>query len=181
METLVLSQGYEPVARVSWQRAVTLLTLGKIEVIENYEDRDIRSVTFSIKMPSVVRFLCAIRNRKKVIKFSRENVYSRDGGRCAYCSESVPRHEATYDHVVPRAQGGQTVWENVTICCYRCNQRKANRTPAQAGMALRSQPVRPKKLPDMRITVSWQKGMPSSWRTWIRDFTYWNSELENDN
>lgn len=181
MDTLVLSPGYEAVARVPWQRAVALLFKGVVEIVEEYEDREIRSVTFSIKMPSVVRFLRSIRNRRKAVKFSRENVYARDGGKCAYCTKKVPRHEATYDHVLPRTQGGQTTWENVVIACVPCNQRKGGRTPEQAGMQLRSRPHRPKQLPDMRITVVWRKGMPESWRSFCTDFAYWNGELENDN
>src|SRR6516162_5270425 len=61
METLVLNPGYEPVARVPWQRAVTLLFLGKVEVVDEYVDREIRSVTFVFKMPSIVRLLRALR------------------------------------------------------------------------------------------------------------------------
>jgi 5-methylcytosine-specific restriction endonuclease McrA len=182
METLVLTASYEPVARVSWRRAVTLLFDGKVEVIEEYEDRLIRSVTFEIRMPSVIRFLRAVRTHKKLPKFSRENVYARDNGRCQYCAKKVMRHEATYDHVVPRALGGKTTWENVVICCVPCNQRKGSRLAEQVGMRLRSVPCRPKKLPDtVRMTFTFQKGMPHSWRTWLRDFSYWNGELENDN
>ena len=180
METLVLDPSYLPVARVSWQRAVTLLFMGKIEVIEEYEDREIKSVTFSIKMPSVVRFLRAIRSKKKAVKFSRENVYARDHGKCQYCSTNVPRHETTYDHVVPRSQGGHTNWENIVICCVHCNQKKGGRTPMQAGMKLKATPARPKRLPDMRVTFIWRRDMPPSWRTWLRDFTYWNGELESE-
>ena len=182
METLVLAATYEPVARVSWKRAVTLLFEGKVEVIDEYEDRFIRSVTLEIKMPSVIRFLRAVRSRKRTAKFSRENVYARDGGRCQYCAMKVQRHEATYDHVVPRAQGGKTTWDNVVICCVPCNQRKGAHTPAQSGMRLLSRPGRPTKLPDVwRFTITFQKGMPDSWRSWLRDFQYWNGELENDN
>ena len=65
METLVLDTGYVPVARVRWQRAVTLLFMGKVEVIEEYEDRSIKSVTFSIKMPSIVRFIRALRGKRR--------------------------------------------------------------------------------------------------------------------
>jgi len=179
METLVLSPGYEPVARVHWQRAITLLFMGKVEVVEEYEDKEIKSVTFSLKMPSVVRFLRAIRGKKKVVKFSRENVYARDKGRCQYCAVPVPRCEITYDHVTPRAHGGSTIWENVVISCMECNQRKGGRTPAQAGMKLLTTPVKPKKLPDMRLTLTWRKGMPESWRGWVRDIQYWNTELES--
>lgn len=178
METLVLSPGYEPVARVHWQRALTLLFMGKVEVVEEYEDKEIHSVTFSIKMPSVVRFLRSMRSKKKAIKFSRENVFARDTGQCQYCGVKVSRAESTYDHVTPRAHGGTTVWENVVICCVPCNQKKGGRTPAQAKMVLRTLPVRPKKLPDARFTLVWRKGMPDSWKTWARDFVYWNGELE---
>jgi 5-methylcytosine-specific restriction endonuclease McrA len=152
--------------------------LGKVEVVEEYEDQEIRSVTFSIKMPSVVRFVNAIRRKKKVVKFSRENVYARDHGKCQYCSQKVARPEATYDHVVPRTQGGKTVWDNIVIACMGCNQKKGGRTPTQAKMTLKTRPVRPKKLPDVRVTLSWQKGMPTNWRTWMRSYEYWNGALD---
>jgi 5-methylcytosine-specific restriction endonuclease McrA len=180
METLVLSPGYEPVARVHWQRAITLLFMGKVEVVEEYEDKEIRSVTFSIKMPSVVRFLKAIRSKRTAIKFSRENVFTRDQGKCQYCGNKVMRPEATYDHVVPRAIGGKTDWDNIVIACVPCNQRKGGRTPEQARMHLRTRPSRPKKLPDVKITIMWHKGMPQAWRNWLRDYQYWNGELEHD-
>jgi len=179
METLVLNAGYEPVARVHWQRAVALLFQGKVEVVEEYVDKEVRAVTFTIKMPSVVRFLRAIRGKKKAVKFSRQNVYARDGARCQYCQIKVARNEATYDHVVPRAHGGKTTWENIVIACVPCNQKKGGRTPAQAKMQLRTPPVRPKKLPDViSITFTFQPGMPDSWRTWLRDVAYWSTELE---
>ena len=179
METLVLNRGYEPVARVPSQRAVTLLFLGKVEVVEEYEDREIRSVTFVFKMPSVVRLLRALRGARKAIKFSRENLYARDGGRCQYCGAAVRRDEITYDHVVPRALGGTTTWENIVTACVPCNQKKGGRTPDQAGMKLRATPVKPKKLPEtFRVTFTFRKGMPESWRAFLRDYTYWNGELE---
>ncbi len=181
METLVLSAAYEPVARVPWQRAITLLWEGKVEVVEEYQDKFVRSVTLELRMPSVIRFIRALRGRKRVVKFSRDTVYVRDGRRCQYCGRIVPRHEATYDHVVPRAQGGTTRWENVVIACVPCNQKKGGRTPQQARMKLLSQPIKPASLPEtVRITLGWQRGMPISWKSWLRDFTYWNGELESD-
>ena len=106
METLVLNARWQPVARIPWQRAITLLFLGKVQVVEEYEDKTIRSVTFEVKMPSVVRFLRMLKHRKPVIRFSRENVFARDHGQCQYCGKAVSRAEATYDHVTPRSQGG---------------------------------------------------------------------------
>ena len=182
MDTLVLSHAYVPVARVVWQRAVTLLWEGKVEVIEEYENRVVRSVTLEFKVPSVIRFLRKIRDRKRAVKFSRENVYARDKGCCQYCSSRVPRAEATYDHVTPRSQGGQTTWENVVIACTPCNQRKGGRTPGQAGMHLRVQPVKPKSLPDtLRLTFLFDKNAPPSWRQFFASYHYWQGELENDN
>lgn len=181
METLVLSQSYEPVAKVSWQRAITLLWEGKVEVVEEYEDWTVRSVTLEIKVPSVIRFLKKVFGRKRAVKFSRENVYARDNGRCQYCSNKVARPEATYDHVVPRSQGGQTTWTNIVISCVPCNQKKGGRTPEQAHMKMLSTPVKPKKLPDtVRVTFTYRNGMPESWRNWLRSVEYWNGELEQD-
>lgn len=181
MDTLVLDHSFSPVARVSWERAITLLWEGKVEVIESYEDWSVKSVTLEFKVPSVIRFLKKVLTRKRAIKFSRENVFARDNGRCQYCSAKVARHEATYDHVTPRAQGGQTRWENIVIACVPCNQKKGGRTPEQARMRLLSTPVKPKKLPDtVRLTFTFKKGMPASWAQWLRSVSYWNGELEQE-
>lgn len=179
METLVLTAGYEPVARIPWQRAITLLFAGKVEVIDEYADREIRSLHLALKMPAVVRFVRALTSRKQAVRFSRENVYLRDQGRCQYCAVRIVRAAATYDHVMPRAQGGRTSWENVVIACVPCNQQKGGRTPAQARMTLRSLPVRPKRLADtLRGRIGLSEGMPQSWRTWLRNYSYWNEALD---
>ena len=181
METLVLNSIWQPVARVPWQRAITMLFLGKVEVVEEYEDQTIRSVTFEVKMPSVVRFLRMLKHRKPVVRFSRENVFARDHGQCQYCSVKLSRAEATYDHVVPKSRGGGTHWENIVIACVRCNQKKGGRTPAEAKMRLKTAPVKPARLPEgVRLTFTFQKGMPVSWQNWLRDLTYWHGSLEED-
>lgn len=179
MDTLVLSHAFEPVARVGWQRAITLLFEGKVEVLEEYEDRTVRSVSLELKVPSIIRFLRKVRVRRRGVKFSRENVYARDGGACQYCGRKLTHREATYDHVVPRSQGGPTGWKNVVIACTPCNQRKGGRTPAQAGMQLRSVPDTPTRLPDViRLTFRLDEGAPASWKHWLRTYRYWNDELE---
>lgn len=170
--TLVLDQGYQPHRIVSWQRAVHMLFDGKVELVETYDD-DIRSVSITIKMPAVVRLLARVRGKRRAVKFSRINVATRDEFRCQYCAVRLPLSKLTYDHVVPRAQGGRTVWENIVMACYRCNERKANRTPAQADMTLRKAPVKPAYLPviTMRFTPT---DVPSAWASWL----YWNGALE---
>lgn len=178
METLVLDTSYVPVARVHWQRALTLLFMGKVEVVEEYEDREIRSVTMTIKMPSIIRFLRAMKSKKKAIKFSRSNIHTRDKGICQYCRTPVAMASFTYDHVIPRAQGGKTEWSNVVVSCAPCNQKKGNRTPAQSGMHPTTLPVRPKKLPErFHVTLTWKEGMPLSWKDFLASYHYWNDEL----
>ncbi len=173
-QTLMLSQGYEPIKVVSWQRAITLLTLGKVEVIEEY-DREIRSTSVVLKMPAVVRLLSAFRRRKKPVKFSRVNIYGRDKYSCQYCSVKVSINDGTYDHVVPRAQGGKTEWTNIVTCCETCNSKKGGRTPAQAKMRLRKKPIRPAWVPIMFVNVS-QESAPDAWR----DYLYWTQSLVSD-
>jgi 5-methylcytosine-specific restriction endonuclease McrA len=91
----------------------------------------------------------------------------------------VTRAEGTFDHVVPRRLGGTTCWENIVMACVPCNQKKGGRTPEQARMKLATRPVKPARLPDaLRLTLSFQKGMPVSWKTWLRDLTYWHGSLD---
>lgn len=178
MDTLVLSPAFEPMAIVPWQRAITLLWEGKVETVEESE-RVLRSATQEFRSPSVIRFIKATRSRRKAIKFSRENVYARDRGQCQYCGSRVAPQEATYDHVTPRAQGGATVWDNVVIACVPCNQRKGGRTPQQAGMHLRTVPVKPKSVPEaFLMKLHWRPWMPQTWKGYMRSATYWADELE---
>lgn len=172
--TLLLSQGFEPIKVISWQRAITLLTLGKVEVIEEY-DAEIKATSFVIKAPAVVRLLRAFRRHAKPVKFSRVNIYARDGYRCQYCGVRCTLAELTYDHVIPRARGGRTTWENIVTCCYPCNGKKGNRTPVEAGFKLRAAPVRPTWVPAVTIRVS-TRSVPDAWR----DYLYWTGEIAAD-
>jgi 5-methylcytosine-specific restriction endonuclease McrA len=172
--TLLLTQGYEPLQIISWQRAITLVTLDKVEVVEQY-DAEIRAVSLVVNVPAVVRLLKAFRRHAKPVKFSRVNIYARDGYRCQYCGIRCAIDELTYDHVIPRAQGGRTTWDNIVSACYACNATKANRTPVQAGMKLRTVPTRPTWMPSVQIRVS-AKSVPDAWR----DYVYWTGEIVHE-
>ena len=165
MRTLVLDQGYVPHQIVSWQKAVTLLYVGKADVVESYADV-IRSVTLEMHMPAVVRLRQGSRRPKHRIKFSRLNVFLRDGFKCQYCGEKFSMRDLTYDHVVPRAQGGKTVWQNIVTACRECNELKADRTPQQANMPLKKKPVRPTFLPSGTFHVDVSQ-IPDTWKTWM--------------
>jgi 5-methylcytosine-specific restriction endonuclease McrA len=174
-QTLLLNATYEPLKVVHWQKAVTLLCQGKVEVVEVY-DREIRAVRFSFKLPSVIRLLryIKIKRRFDYVPFSRANIYSRDRHCCQYCGNQLPTSELTFDHVVPVAQGGRKDWENIVTCCINCNRRKGGRTPEEARMRLVRTPRRPESAPAIRITIG-LRNAPESWR----DYLYWNVELDD--
>ena len=178
--TLVLDVGYQPITCTTWRCAIVWVFDRVVEVVDEYPDRFIRTPNWQVNMPSVVRFLKPI-PRRRALKFSRHNVYSRDRARCQYCGARVARDGMTYDHVVPRAQGGRTTWENVVVACMRCNQKKGGRTPAQAGMVLAAPPVKPKRLVEAAtFTLRYRDGMPEPWRDYLRTAVYWDGELEHD-
>jgi len=174
-QTLLLNATYEPLKVVHWQKAVTLWCQGKVEVVSVY-DREVRSVSVSFKLPSVIRLLRYIRIKRRFdyVPFSRANIYARDNHRCQYCGHSAPTSELTFDHVVPVAHGGRKDWENIVTCCVSCNRRKGGRTPEEAGMRLIMHPRRPDSAPAVRMTIGIRHA-PDSWR----DYLYWNVELDD--
>ena len=105
--------------------------------------------------------------------FSRRNIFKRDRFTCQYCGVQPGSEELTLDHVIPRAQGGESRWENCVLACLTCNKRKADRTPQQAGIRLKHEPVKPTWNPlytahELRI---------ESWSKFVSE-AYWNVELE---
>jgi 5-methylcytosine-specific restriction endonuclease McrA len=174
-QTLLLNATFEPLKVVHWQKAITLWCQGKVEVISVY-DREIRSVSLSFRLPSVIRLLRRIKIKRQFdyVPFSRANIYARDNHSCQYCGSAFAGGELTFDHVVPVAQGGRKDWENIVTCCITCNRRKGGRTPEQAGMHLKRHPRRPSRAPAMRITFG-LRDAPESWR----DYLYWHVELDD--
>jgi len=150
--TLVLTPWMSPHRFVPWQDAVLDYFQGKIDVLEEY-DETISSAgsetnpKITIALPCVVRLRRAVNRNKQGVKFSRINVFTRDGFRCQYCGRQLDMKQLNYDHVIPRVQGGFTVWDNIVTSCYPCNSRKDRRTPEQAGMKLLRKPFKPTSLP----------------------------------
>jgi 5-methylcytosine-specific restriction endonuclease McrA len=164
--TLLLTRGYEPISVISWQRAIRLQVLDKVEVVETW-DAEVRSVRFAFKVPAVVRLVTAFSLHQQRIKFSRQNVLARDRWRCQYCGAKHPAGVLTLDHVLPRSRGGKTSWENIVTACSECNSTKGSRTPEEAGMRLRKHPQRPRWLP-MLALVAARRAVPPVWSTYCR-------------
>lgn len=171
--TLVLDQSYRPCGVVDWTDAVTMIFTSKVDVLSEYEH--VIHAPSGTQRPAVIRLKRAFHREVKPVKFSRVNVYARDGYACMYCGLKKPTDELTYDHVVPRSRGGKTVWTNIVTCCSICNANKKNRTPEEAGMRLLKKPVQPRAQPEVMLEFS-NRSIPDAWR----DFVYWTQELECD-
>ena len=188
--TLVLNRNWQAVNVANVARALVLLWNESARVVDpadyqtyTWEDwsklrpadgeRFIQAVRFRLRVPEVVTLTDYDRLPAASVTFSRRNIFKRDRYTCLYCGKQPGMEELTLDHVIPRAQGGESRWDNCVLACLTCNKRKADRTPQQAGMKLRKEPVQPTWRPlyaahDVRI---------ESWSKFVSE-AYWNVKLE---
>jgi 5-methylcytosine-specific restriction endonuclease McrA len=140
----------------------------------------IRSVNWKFKIPQVILLSDYGDLPQRKVKFSRRMVHRSDNYQCQYCGCTPGAEDLTIDHILPRFQGGKTTWENCCTCCFKCNQKKNDRTPEQAGMKLLRQPKKPK----FNLFKTERKFVPKTWRHFIDHLvseSFWDVELENDN
>jgi 5-methylcytosine-specific restriction endonuclease McrA len=163
--TLLLTPWMAPHKVISWQRAVVLLWLGKVEVLEEY-DEPIVGPSLVLRTPAVVRLRKGSAPVRHRVRFSRINVFTRDGFRCQYCGAKKAASDLNYDHVVPRVRGGKTAWENIVSSCYACNDKKGGKTPEEAGMKLLRAPFRPRTLPPAPALELGAR-VPDAWRDYV--------------
>jgi 5-methylcytosine-specific restriction endonuclease McrA len=140
----------------------------EIDVFEWYEE-EARSPSITIRFPCVARLSKTLISERKDIKFSRSNIYARDGYKCSYCGQKKQPHELNYDHVIPRSKGGKTNWENIVSSCIACNLKKGDKTLKQAGMALLRKPVKPKSLPMSASPIALPREVPELWLPYLND------------
>ena len=199
---LILNVDYSPLEVVSWREAIEKYFTGKVEIIEEYEGRSIRSPSVEIPYPAVARLVSTYAQRQ--VRLSRKHVIERDSYTCQYCgirpkkSSGAPDFSClTVDHVVhrPQARGGwvtlpwngqrvrTTSWENVLTACEPCNMFKGGRTPSEAGMVMKSRPKAPSPIDIAwmnirrhRIPDEWKAYLPESAAEWAG---YWDDELED--
>jgi 5-methylcytosine-specific restriction endonuclease McrA len=192
---LVLNRNYQPVHVTNVKRAFSLLYMGIARAIDDQyrlydfeswsalsarEHEHIATIEKVIRVPRVLVLMAYEYLPKGRVRFSRLNIYARDNDTCQYCGQQLSRAELNLDHVVPRAQGGRTSWENVVCSCIECNLHKGGRTPEQAGMKLLRRATRPRWTPFFRTA---QKRI--TYREWLpfislADASYWNVELTQD-
>jgi 5-methylcytosine-specific restriction endonuclease McrA len=193
---LVLNRNYQPVHVTSAKRAFTLLYMGAARVVQpDFSTFDFESWTAlglasgqdvihtvgrAIAIPRVIVLQIYDRLPTTKVRFSRLNIYARDANTCQYCARQLPRTDLNLDHVIPRAHGGRTTWENVVCCCISCNLRKGAKLPHEANMKLLRTPARPKWTPSFRTPngkVAYREWLPF---LGLVDASYWNTELIDD-
>jgi 5-methylcytosine-specific restriction endonuclease McrA len=139
---ILLNADYSFLSLVHWKRAVCLLVKGKAEVIRDSPATIRQASGEELRIPAVMRLVKLIRTIYRTgVAFTKRNVLVRDGFRCAYCGSHKER--LSIDHIMPRSRGGRTSFENCVAACKGCNLRKGGRTPSEAGMYLKTRPVRP--------------------------------------
>ncbi len=188
--TLVLNRNWQAVNVATVARALVLLWNESARVVDptDYQTFDwndwsklrprdgdafVQAIRFRVRIPEVVTLTEYDRLPTASVTFSRRNIFKRDKFVCQYCSDQPGTEALTIDHVIPRAQGGESRWDNCVLACIDCNHRKADRTPKQAGMKLRREPVQPIWKPlyaanDVRI---------ESWSKFVSE-AYWEVALE---
>jgi Restriction endonuclease len=196
LETLVLNRASTPISIVPYQRIINRVQNHMAIVLKSYENTCIRSSGYNISrfcsgfektssisciempIPSVVQCIRTdyVPKYTNILPFNRKNLYIRDRGRCAYCGKKVSLSGLSFDHVIPRCQGGKTCWENIVLACCRCNTKKGARHPNKyrwpkimpyAPTLSHAAPVQlVNKLASEIIEESWE------------DFVYWRIILE---
>ncbi len=157
---LILNVSYEFLNVASMRRALKLIFKGKAEVVQEHPSAELVSPGMRMKAPSIIRMLYYIVKPFKDVPFTRKNILLRDNHICQYCG----KFGNTVDHIIPKSRGGKELWTNCVCACARCNTRKNNRTPAEAGMKLMKSPVRP-----MYITwITGKSGMNADyWKKYL--------------
>ena len=168
MSTLILNSDATPVSMlplstVSWEEAIRYLVADKAIALEWYDDWIVRSQRWETRVPAVM-MLKEFQKKKTGIRFSKQNVFLRDGYRCAYCDIDVSRKTATLDHVLPSSHGGRTIWENCVTACGPCNANKGN----NKKIVPKFKPYRPTyfQLAEKRRRMNWDFHHPS-WANYV--------------
>lgn len=167
-KVLVLDSRFEPVKIVSMQIGFVLLYSNRAESVAESE-RVIQGVTQEWKVPWIIR-LRGCRPRVKRLpgpRFSRQNIYLRDGFRCQYCHWTGSITSLTLDHLLPTAKGGKTTWDNIVTACKTCNMKKGSKTIEELGLLLHRPPKKPDLHPSVLFPVRYGLTLKNTPEVWI--------------
>jgi len=177
-DVLVLNSNYEPLNVCNMRRAISLMLLGKAEVLAHHES-PVSTIKGDYRAPSVLKMRYQVRRPMPQLRLSRHSVLARDNYTCQYCG--VRGKDLTIDHVVPKWAGGPHTWDNLVACCRRCNLKKGDKTPQQAHMKLARKPKRPHFVPYLSLPLYLKAQGKEDWRMYLpiyEEFTHDGQFLE---
>jgi len=144
------------------------------EIRAQEHEPHVRTVRLRLRVPEVILLTVYNKVPDREVVFSRRNLFKRDRNRCQYCGARPGTPELTIDHILPRSRGGTSSWTNCVLSCVPCNARKADRTPAEARLTVRTVPAKPAWKPHFTIRVG---EFRQSWKDFLSE-AYWNVELQ---
>lgn len=166
-EVLLLNSNFEPLNVCHIRRALSLVMLGKAEVVHQRAE-GITTPRGRLPAPSIVKMRYHVRRPMPQLRLSRHSVLARDNYTCQYCG--AKGRDLTIDHVTPRWIGGQHAWDNLVACCRRCNLKKGDKTPAQARMRLARAPRRPHFVPYISLPAYLKARSRDDWQIYLPVF-----------
>ena len=198
-DVLVLNKQFTAIHVADWKQTMSLLFQGHAEAVDasyqtyGFEDwcelsnamvespsGFVHTATLRIAIPEVIRLTRYEKLPSADIKFTRSNLYEHYKNKCSYCGDKFQTRDLNLDHVIPRSRGGGTNWDNIVLSCIPCNKKKADKSPAEAGMKLLVTPTKPRwRGPSHMIMSMHNIKVRDSWQSFI-DQAYWNSELRPD-
>lgn len=143
--TVVLNANFQYLNTISWQKAVTLVFQEKVDVIAHYDNViSNSSKTFEMFVPKIIRLVKMVRKLyKNKVPYSKSNIFTRDNFTCQYCDVKLNINECTVDHIIPRAKGGKSSWDNCCCACKKCNHLKGDKHLRDTNMFLKSKQFTP--------------------------------------
>ncbi|RAU83008.1 HNH endonuclease [Pontibacter arcticus] len=160
-KVLILNQDFSAIAVCSVPKAFLLVYLDKAEMVAKSPGNFLHTVSIAYPVPSVIRLQHYVRVPYYGIALSRHNVMRRDHYSCQYCGTAK---NLTLDHLLPRCRGGKTIWQNLVTACSRCNSRKGDRTPEEAGLKLSKAPRKPSLQSFLQLHVDTHN---QDWRSYL--------------
>ena len=140
MKVIVLNFDYTYLNTVSIEAAMGYLINGKVPV-EKYSEKVLLTITREYIVPLVVRLTHFVRSvYKRRVEWKNRNVLVRDNYTCVYCGS---KEKMTVDHVHPQCKGGKDTFENTVAACWKCNNRKGDKSLREAGMFFKNRHFRP--------------------------------------
>ena len=141
-----------PLEWVNYQDAVRFYCTGQIAYTHGNILYTIHGGTNAItKKQSIVKVYTIVatydnapkQHLRYVPPLNNTTLFRRDAFICMYCGNHFSRRKLSRDHIIPLSLGGKDDWKNVVTACYRCNNRKAGRTPEKSRMQLLAIPFIP--------------------------------------